>query len=183
MRTVFVTTAAFLVSAAVAYQFRDKLQLSGTIGLLADSLPGDRGQTREFDWPPKLDEPYPDLQLVDQDGHLTRLSEFKGKIILIEPIGMPCQACQAFCGGHHVGGFRGIRPQPGLPSLEESARAHGGFDLSDPRIVKVYLLLYNSKMRAPSPADAKDWADHFGLRRGESHCACRPAIDDGARVV
>ena len=103
MRTVFVTTAAFLVSAAVAYQFRDELQLSGPIGSLADGLPLHRRETQDFNWPPKLNEPYPDLHLVDQDGKLTRLSEFKGKIILVEPIGMPCQACQAFCGGHHVG--------------------------------------------------------------------------------
>ena len=89
---------------------------------LADGLPLHRRQIQDFNWPPKLNEPYPDLHLVDQDGKLTRLSEFKGKIILVEPIGMPCQACQAFCGGHHVGGFRGIRPQPSLPSIEESAQ-------------------------------------------------------------
>ena len=73
-----------------------------------------------------------------------------------------------FGGGHHVGGFRGIRPQPGLPSIEEAARAYGRFDLSDRRIVKVYLLLYSMKMRAPTPADAKAWAEHFGLDRAEN---------------
>jgi cytochrome oxidase Cu insertion factor (SCO1/SenC/PrrC family) len=40
-------------------------------------------------WPPQLGQPYPDLELVDQTGQKTRLSSFKGKVILIEPVGMP----------------------------------------------------------------------------------------------
>ena len=58
-------------------------------------LSGERAPRRDFDWPPKLNEPYPDLQLIDQEGAPTRLSDFKGRIILLEPIGMTCKACQA----------------------------------------------------------------------------------------
>ncbi len=39
-------------------------------------------------WPPELGKPYPDLELVDQTGKKVRLSSFKGKVLLIEPIGM-----------------------------------------------------------------------------------------------
>lgn len=41
-----------------------------------------------FAWPPTLAEPYPDLDLLDHRGELVQLSSFKGKILLIEPIGM-----------------------------------------------------------------------------------------------
>ena len=117
------------------------------------SLVNERSQP-VLDWPPELDQRYPDLNLIDQEGNETKLSDFEGQIILLEPIGMPCQACQAFCGGHTRGGFQGVQPQPGLPSMTQAARDYGGFDLSDERIVKVYLLLYNMRMKAPTPLAA-----------------------------
>jgi hypothetical protein len=52
--------------------------------------------------------------------------------------------------------------------MAESARTYGRFDLSDERIVKVHLLLYGMNMRAPSPSDAKAWAEHFGLHRSKN---------------
>ncbi|MGI9455216.1 MAG: hypothetical protein ACR2NU_01560, partial [Aeoliella sp.] len=82
--------------------------------------------------------------------------------------GMPCKACQAFSGGHVRGGFQGIPPQSGLPSIEESARTYGGFELSDERIVKIHLLLYGLDMRAPTAEDARAWAEHFGLERAKN---------------
>jgi hypothetical protein len=163
MRTLFLTLVAVCGTACIAYHFRYELHIAGPI----DSLISGRAR-QSFDWPPKLKAPYPDLNLMDQDGNPTRLSDFKGKIILVEPIGMPCKACQAFCGGHSVGGFKGIPPQPGLPSIEESARKYGRFDLSDERIVKVYLLLYIKKMQAPTRRDAKAWAEHFGMNRSKN---------------
>jgi len=123
---------------------------------------------QSFNWPPKLNQQYPDLQLVDQHGTLTRLSDFKGHIILLEPIGMPCKACQAFSGGHHRGGYEGIPPQPGLPSIAEAARTYGGFDLADDRIIKIHLLLYNLDMNAPTADDARAWANHFSLDRANN---------------
>jgi len=157
--------ASIVVSGTVlfAHHLRDEPFVAEVI----DSIRPDQPRP-DFVWPPKLDEPYPDLNLVDQTGNLTRLSDFKGQVILVEPIGLPCAACQAFCGGHQVGGFRGVEPQPGLPSIKESARLYGKFDLSDERIVKVYLLLYGMDMRAPTPSDARAWADHFGMDRSKN---------------
>ena len=39
-------------------------------------------------WPPEVGKPYPDLNLYDHRGNLVKLSQFKGKVLLIEPIGM-----------------------------------------------------------------------------------------------
>jgi len=41
-----------------------------------------------FAWPPVAGEQYPDLQLLDHRGETVQLSDFAGKVILVEPIGM-----------------------------------------------------------------------------------------------
>ncbi len=163
MRTILLTLSIVCGTILLTFRFEEQLQIAGeTI------FSGDWAKTQDFDWPPELNKTYPDFQLIDQEGAPTRLSEFKGKIILLEPIGMPCKACQAFSGGHERGGFQDIPSQPGLPSIEKSARRYGGFDLSDDRIVKIHLLLYGLDMRAPTAEDARAWAEHFGLERAKN---------------
>jgi len=70
-------------------------------------------------WPPVVGQPYPDATFIDQDGNPVKLSSFKGSVLLIEPIGMTCAACQAFSGAHRYGALGGVTPQPGLPSIEQ----------------------------------------------------------------
>src|SRR5579885_426641 len=55
-------------------------------------------KTLGFAWPPVNGQAYPDLKLLDQDGHEVALSSFKGKVILLEPVGMTCAACNAYSG-------------------------------------------------------------------------------------
>ena len=164
MKSTILAPVLVFVLAFAAHQYRNELGLVEPIQALLGGM-GVAAPKAEFTWPPQAGEPYPDLQLYDQEGNLTRLADFRGKIILIEPIGMPCKACQAFCGGHRRGGFHGIPPQPGLPSIEEAARTYGGFDLADPRIVQVHLLLFNLDMQTPTVEDARAWAAHFGMDR------------------
>jgi hypothetical protein len=121
-------------------------------------------------WPPKVGEPYPDLELVDQTGQLLRLSSLKGSVLLIEPVGMNCPACQSFAGAHRLGSYEGIQPQGGLPSIEELVPQYArGVSLSDDRIVYVQLLLYSMTMEAPTPEDARKWAQHFRADRARNH--------------
>ena len=91
----------------------------------------------------------------------------KGKVILLEPIGMSCAACQAFCGGHEVGGFANVQPQADLPSIEKSASKYG-IDFNDERVVRVHLLLYNPLMKAPSHSQTSAWAKHFNMDRAKN---------------
>ena len=58
----------------------------------------------DFAWPPKLGEPFPNLELVSHTGDTVRLSDFQGKVVLVEPIGMTCAACNAFSGARERGG-------------------------------------------------------------------------------
>jgi hypothetical protein len=41
-----------------------------------------------YSWPPTVGETYPDVELRDTSGALIKLSSFRGKVLLIEPIGM-----------------------------------------------------------------------------------------------
>lgn len=116
-------------------------------------------------WPPEKHRTYPDLELIDQEGEVTRLSDFRGRVILVEPVGIPCPACVAFSGGHHVGGFEGVEPQSELQSISEYAREYGRIKLADPRIVLVQVLLFNHDMEAPTEEEAKAWAEHFEMDR------------------
>ncbi len=118
-------------------------------------------------WPPVIGKPFPDMELVDQDGKATRISEFKGKVILVEPVGMGCPACQAFSGANgKVGVFKGGSAQGGLPSFDELLTKWGKVKPTDDKIVLVQLLLYDmSNQKAPKPEDGKAWAKHFGFTR------------------
>lgn len=119
-------------------------------------------------WPPEKNRVYPDLELLDQEGNVTRLSDFKGQVILLEPISIPCSACVAFAGGHEVGAFEGIEPQADLESIGVYAQQFGQTRLDDQQVVRVQLLLFNHEMQAPSLIEASAWAEHFRMRRSRN---------------
>ena len=122
-------------------------------------------------WPPVVGRFYPDLALEDQTGQVTAISDLRGKVVLLEVVGMTCKACNAFSGGNDesVGGFGGIRPQPGLESIDHYLQRFSGVPLDDPRLVFVQLVLYGTDGRtAPTEADVRAWASHFGLDRNRN---------------
>jgi len=124
----------------------------------------------EVDWPPQLDQPYPDLELINHAGQSVRMSDFKGKVIVVEYIGMTCPACQAFSGAHEKGAYGNIVPQRGLGAIKDYfPGSTGGLSLEDDRIVFIQMLLYSMSMGAPTPEDAKDWARHFQMDRPKNH--------------
>ena len=127
------------------------------------------GKSLGFPWPPRLNEPFPNLKLVSHTGQVVRLSDFKGKVVLVEPIGMTCAACNAFSGAGELGGYRNVAPQKGLPSIDKLVKRYGGGQsLDDERIVLVQLILYDMDLQAPSASDAKQWAEHFGFDRKDN---------------
>lgn len=116
-------------------------------------------------WPPVRGEAYPDLELKNHRGELVKLSSLRGKVIVVEPIGLACPACQAYAGAHDVGPFRAGSPQPRLPSFSRLLEQYAGLDwTAEPDLVYVHLLLYDmTSARAPTLDDAKAWAEHFGV--------------------
>ena len=118
----------------------------------------------DFDWPPILDQPFPNIELVSHTGEMVQLSDFKGRVILVEPVGMTCPACNAFSGAGGKGGYQGISPQQNLPPIESLLPQYAnGTTLDDERLVLVQLMLYDMKYKAPTVKDARNWAEHFGL--------------------
>jgi hypothetical protein len=120
------------------------------------------------DWPPIAGQFYPNLVLKDQTGQATAISDFRGKVVLVEVVGLTCRACHAFAGGNESGKepFRNIQPQRGLDSIEKYANGYAMVSLDHPDIVFVQLVLYGMDGRGPpSEDDVRAWASHFGMDR------------------
>lgn len=123
-------------------------------------------------WPPRLGERYPNLRLRTPSGERIELASLEGRVILVEPIGMDCPACNAFAGGNRpgMGGFQGVQPQGGMPSIDEMLDQYaGGLTLDDDRLVLVHLLLYRPGRDGPPKLEtARLWAKHFGIEESEN---------------
>lgn len=117
-------------------------------------------------WPPQLGKPFPAIEFTNYDGRKIRMSDFKGKVVLVEPVGMNCPACNAWSGGNDLGGIADIRPQQGLKSLEEYLSQYGGgVTLERDDFVLVHVILYDLKMGPVEIGEVRAWAEHFGLAR------------------
>lgn len=124
---------------------------------------GQQSKFRLF-WPPVLNSYYPDVEMQTLSGAKVKLSQYAGKTLLIEPIGMSCPACQAFAGGQGRGGFNGVSPQAGLSSID-TLLSSSGVSAQDPRLVRIQLLLYGPTLQAPTLKEAQAWAQHFAFGR------------------
>lgn len=125
-------------------------------------------EQRLHGWPPVVGQFYPNLVLKDETGQVTSISDFQGKVILLEVVGLTCTACHAFAGGNEPSKsrFRGIEPQPGLDSIERYAISYAKLSLDHPNIVYVQLVLYGMDGRGPPTAeDVRAWAKHFNMDR------------------
>jgi len=121
-------------------------------------------------WPPVVGDIYPDATFIDQEGNPVKLSSFKGSILLIEPIGMTCAACQAFSGAHRYGAFGGVTPQRGLPSIEQLFPQYtDGLSLRNSRIQFIQILFYDLHMNAPTAQDVKNWTRQFRMQRSDNY--------------
>ena len=92
-----------------------------------------RASTRPaHEWPPRVGEPYPDLSLLTPGGERIMLSSLRGRVVMVEAIGLDCPACNAFAGANSpgVGGFRGAPTQEGVPSIRELLHYPGGDGLA-----------------------------------------------------
>lgn len=144
---------------------RRRFLLGAAAGCTAAGLAGcDDAFSFGVSWPPKLDREYPDPELVDYRGDRFHLSDYQGKVILVETSGMNCPACNAFSGAERFGGFGGTQPQANLRSIETYMRHYAGSDVVGHRdVMMVQLLLYDLYMEAPDAEDCKLWVDHFRL--------------------
>lgn len=121
-------------------------------------------------WPPVENRLYPDMQLYNQDGKLTRLSDLSGNVIIVQPVAMSCPMSQAFSGANQEGksAFKLCFPTIGVKEFGERMYEYTGIHAKTPELVFVQLLLYNMSNEAPTVDDAKAWARHFDLRTSQN---------------
>ena len=129
------------------------------------------------DWPPRFGRPFPDIALVDACGERFRIADMAGRAALVHAADMSSPAASAYAGGQTLGGFGGVRPQPGLRSLEFYLARHGAAAPGDPRVAIVHLLLYDEDGGAPDAEDAARWAAHFRLEGRPNVVVAAPARD------
>ncbi len=121
-------------------------------------------------WPPEVGELYPDATLIDQAGNPVQLLSLKGSVLLIEPIGMTCAACQAFSGAHQYGALGGVVPQKGLPSIEKLFPQYtNGLSLKSRRLRFIQVLFYDMDMNPPTAHDVQEWTRHFRMNRSKNY--------------
>jgi hypothetical protein len=147
------------------------LFLFSQAGYFDDVLP--RGQLLTHTptpWPPKVGEQYPNLDLIDQNGQRFKLFDFKGKVIVLEPTGMNCPACQALSGAEKYGAYDNNPVQKNVQSFRDIFPYYAkGLTLPSRDVVFVQLLLYDMNLDAPRPEDAMNWARHFRLSTRDNY--------------
>lgn len=122
-------------------------------------------KTTEAGWPPRLNEPYPELNLIDSSGQAFSIRSLRGRPVLVELVGTSSASSQAFAGGHQRGGLAGVTPQAGIESLGGyMEKLAGGLKLEDERVTHLKILLFDAALEAPRPALIDEWSSHFGLR-------------------
>lgn len=115
-------------------------------------------------WPPIIGQTFPKIDLFDHEGDRFSFESLAGKPTLVELVAMTCTACQAWSGAHERGTFEDLYAQEDLQSLEKDfPRSTDGLQLSDGTINFVQLIVYNTKLEAPTPADLSAWRRHFGF--------------------
>lgn len=92
-----------------------------------------------YPWPPKLHEGYPDIPFLKPDGSIFKMSDVKGRFVVIHYRGMTCPACQ-------------------------NMAARRDLMWNDPKVVNVDVLLFNREMKPPTAEDARWWAEKYGLK-------------------
>lgn len=117
-------------------------------------------------WPPVENRLYPDMELYNQDGQLTRLSDLSGNVIIVQPVAMGCPLSQAYSGANQNGKapFKKCFPNSGIVAFSQRMNEYTGLTMKTPGLVFVQILFYNMQNEPPTIDDARQWANHFDLR-------------------
>ncbi len=122
--------------------------------------------TKVHHWPPKMNQPYPDLELIDRNGRVFKLSDLKGYIIVMSYIDMSSPISQAQAGAAVVGAY-GVTKEVDKytePFSQVVAKnASDGFVLPNDGVLEVNVLVYAQDGAQATLNDADKWAEHFDL--------------------
>ncbi len=121
-------------------------------------------------WPPKMNQTYPIFDLIDQKGGAFKMSDFTGKILIIEYIDMSSPISQAQSGAGLIGtyGVGGTVDQFALP-IEDVLRTEtaGVVTLPNDMVVQIKVIVYGENGGQASRDDAQNWAEHFHFTKAD----------------
>ena len=121
-------------------------------------------------WPPVENRPYPDMELINQDGTTTRLSNLAGEVIIIQHVAMNCPVSQAWTGANEKDkkAYGLCFPSRRIKTFTDTMKEFTGIDPLNSGINFVQIIYYDMEGKNPTLEDAKAWADHFDLRTAEN---------------
>jgi hypothetical protein len=132
-------------------------------------------------WPPMMNKTYPIFSLIDQEGKPFKISDYQGKVIIVENIDMSMPESQSLSGARTLGPFGGeaFKFDPNLQTINEiiGRYSEGKVVLPNPDIVVMKVIYYNQKGDQAMPADAASWAQHFKLNKAENVIVAVPEKD------
>ncbi len=133
-------------------------------------------------WPPKMNTKYPDIELLDQAGKEVKISDFKGKVILLEFIDITSPISQAQSGAGLIGAYPAMVNQDvdkhSMPISDLLRReTMGSLMLPHDDIMQVKVIIYGRDGGAGSRDDAMNWADHFDFKTSDNVIVAVPKKD------
>lgn len=131
-------------------------------------------------WPPKMNAPYPDIELFDQKGQSFRTSQLAGRIIIIEYVDMSSPISQAQSGAKEKGAFGVMQEVDKLASpfqeaLKQTTRKQMPWPHKE--VIELKIIVYTQDGDQPSRDDAQNWAEHFGFAKENNVIVAIPKND------
>ena len=122
-------------------------------------------------WPPKMNDNYPNLALIDQTGQSFKLADLKGKVIVLEYIDMSSPVSQAQSGAGLLGAYGALQEvDEYTETFEDVLRKNPALDqqpliLPHRDLLQVKIIAYTQDGKQASRDDAQFWAEHFGFTK------------------
>ena len=120
-------------------------------------------------WPMKIGQPFPEVDFLGYGGMRWRMSQLKGRVVLVMTVDMGDSSSTTLAGAKEAGMFQITPTLSDKHSLEETIRqTYPGFSFENPRIVVVEIITRNRAGFFPNVEEVNKWTDHFrSARRGE----------------
>lgn len=131
-------------------------------------------------WPPAMNATYPDFDLIDQTGAKFKISDLKGKILLIEWVDMSSPISQAYSNAAESGVFGTVDKidQFVLPIEKMIAKeTSDALILPNDNVQILKIIIQTQNNQQPQQKDAEEWAAFFKYTKDNNVIVAVPVKD------
>ncbi len=141
-------------------------------------------------WPAHMNKPYPEISLIDHDGKTFKLSDYKGKVIVLSFLDMSSPKSQAQAGSGLSGAYGVTKDvddmaEPFDAVLRDAGNKidvfNGGMEdevsLPNDKVIEIMVLVYGQEGGQATIDDAENWASHFDLEKEQGIIVAIPQKD------